>query len=134
MASVESLLVSMGRLLKRGWTLRAPDAEAGISLVPPDKNFQISLYLKKTSFALKANIRKVDLLDDEETDTYGLRVIEETNSENEMEVDTEEEMMDPNGDPGECGVGRQDSSTWMDKNFQWQPSFHDARVQKLPGP
>ena len=59
-ASVQSPLISLGRLLHKGWSLQpSPSAEAGVSLVTPDRCCEVPLCFKKNSLALHAHIRMV---------------------------------------------------------------------------
>ena len=62
-ASVQSPLISLGRLLHKGWTLTPSNAEAGVNLVAPDRACEVPLCFKKNSLALYAHIRVVNLVD-----------------------------------------------------------------------
>ena len=51
-ASVQTPLVSLGRLLQKGWRLTPGQCEAGVNLIAPDQKCEIPLYFKKNSLAL----------------------------------------------------------------------------------
>ena len=58
-ASVQTPLISLGRLLQRGWSMVPGDGEAGVHLQAPDKECQIPLCFKKNSLAVLGVIRRV---------------------------------------------------------------------------
>ena len=86
-ASVQSPLISLGRLLKKGWTIHPADSETGLGLVPPDRQCKIPLYFKKTSLAVKAHIRQVQVCSDLET------VAEEPSAEPVEQMEQEESLV-----------------------------------------
>ena len=63
-SNVRNPLVSLGRLLHRGWTM-CPNAytPAGVSLVAPDQGCEIPLQFKRNSLAVFAHIRVVNFSD-----------------------------------------------------------------------
>ena len=63
-ASVQAPLISMGRLLHRGWRICPSTSPTGVSLLAPDGQCQIPVYYKKNSLALKAYIRQVSVSDE----------------------------------------------------------------------
>ena len=58
-ASVQTPLISLGRLLQRGWRMIPGDGEAGVHLQAPDHECQILLRFKKNSLALFGSIRRI---------------------------------------------------------------------------
>ena len=58
-ASVQTPLISLGRLLQRGWRMVPGDCEAGVHLQAPDLECQIPLRFKKNSLALLGTIRRI---------------------------------------------------------------------------
>ena len=64
-SSVRCPLISLGRLLHKGWTMR-PNAmaPAGVNLVAPDQGCEIPLQFKRNSLAVFAHIRMVNAADD----------------------------------------------------------------------
>ena len=58
-ASVQTPLVSLFRLLQRGWRLTQGNCEAGVNLVAPDQKCEIPLYFKKNNLALYGCINRV---------------------------------------------------------------------------
>ena len=94
-SSVKCPLVSLGRLLHRGWTMTPnPEAPAGVSLLAPDKQCEIPLQFKRNSLAVFAHIRVVHEVDEPEgrgdavqlaPTSYPLTCIEE--DENDSECD-----------------------------------------------
>ena len=59
-ASVQSLLISLGRLLHRGWSLSPNNlASAKVNLVSPDGEAMVPLQFKRNSLAVCASIRVV---------------------------------------------------------------------------
>ena len=65
-SNVRCPLVSLGRLLHRGWTMTpTPNAPAGVSLLAPDRQCEIPLQFKRNSLAVFAHIRVVNMADDE---------------------------------------------------------------------
>ena len=58
-ASVQTPLISLGRLLQRGWSMVPGDGEAGVHLQAPDRECQIPLCFKKNSLAVLGVIRRV---------------------------------------------------------------------------
>ena len=60
-ASVQSPLISLGRLLHRGWSLVPGDTTAGakVNLVSPDGEAAIPLQFKRNSLAVYASIQVV---------------------------------------------------------------------------
>ena len=64
-SGVRSPLVSLGRLLHRGWTLRPNSmAPAGVNLVAPDQGWESPLQFKRNSLAMYAYIRMVSVVDE----------------------------------------------------------------------
>ena len=64
-SNVRCPLVSLGRLLHRGWTMTpTPDAPAGVSLLAPDRQCEIPLQFKRNSLAVFAHIRVVNMVVD----------------------------------------------------------------------
>lgn len=57
-ASVQTPLISLGRLLQRGWRMVPGSGEAGVHLQAPDKECQIPLCFKKNSLAVVGTIRR----------------------------------------------------------------------------
>ena len=91
-ASVQSPLISLGRLLQKGWTLTPSSAEAGINLVDPDKGCEAPLCFKKNSLALYAHIRVVNLV--EETLATSCPITTIVGDDEPMsEMDEDKEMM-----------------------------------------
>ena len=64
-ASVQTPLVSMGRLLQKGWRLCPGDSETGVQLQAPDAQCMIPLYFRKNSLALFGAINRVQQVPDE---------------------------------------------------------------------
>jgi len=63
-ASVQSPLISLGRLLHRGWTLSPGNSSgAKVNLVSPDGAAAIPLQFKRNSLAVLASIRVVSARD-----------------------------------------------------------------------
>ena len=58
-ASVQCPLVSLGRLLQRGWKLAPGSGEAGVHLHAPDGACSIPLHFKRNSLALYGTISRV---------------------------------------------------------------------------
>ena len=59
-ASVRSPLLSLGRLMQKGWSIvEDSSAETGIGLCAPDKQVIIPIFYKKNSLAIYACIRQV---------------------------------------------------------------------------
>ena len=52
-ASVQTPLVSLGRLLHRGWRLTQGASEAGVNLIAPDQKCEIPLFFKKNSLSAR---------------------------------------------------------------------------------
>ena len=66
LATVQNPLISLGRMMKRGWKLANDEnAETGMSLVAPDGEVWIPTYYKRNSLAVKASIRQVSLKEEE---------------------------------------------------------------------
>lgn len=66
-ASVQSPLVSLGRLLAKGWSMGSSSAaEAGVTLISPDKMCSIPLKFKRHSLAMEVHIRMVNYVEDKE--------------------------------------------------------------------
>ena len=65
-ASVQTPLVSMGRLLQRGWRLCPGTTETGVQLQAPDAQCMIPLYFRKNSLALYGTINRVQQGPDEQ--------------------------------------------------------------------
>ncbi|CAL1158384.1 unnamed protein product [Cladocopium goreaui] len=68
--SVQSALISIGRLLHRGWSLR-PNSRAGamVTLVSPDGEAEVPLEFKRNSMAVCASIQVVSARDASSTST-----------------------------------------------------------------
>ena len=68
--SVQSALISIGRLLHRGWSLR-PNSRAGamLTLVSPDGEAEVPLEFKRNSMAVCASIQVVSARDASSTST-----------------------------------------------------------------
>ena len=97
-ASVRAPLISLGRLLHRGWTLNASQAEAGVSLVAPDRQSYIPLHFKRNSLAVYAHIRMVNMVEDVQQQQSGipsfpLASIEEQDVEDEIPLEHEENLV-----------------------------------------
>ena len=59
-ASVRSPLLSMGRLMQKGWTVvEMAESETGIGLCAPDRQVVIPIYYKKSSLAIYGCVRRV---------------------------------------------------------------------------
>ena len=66
-ASVQSPLISLGRLLQRGWRLIPGSGEAGVHLQAPGRECAIPLHFKRNSLALYGSINRVTHEPDELT-------------------------------------------------------------------
>ena len=65
-ASVPNPLVSLGRLLKKGWSFTpVEEAEAGVGLLSPDRACLVPVVYKKNSLAVKGLVRQVRLKEEE---------------------------------------------------------------------
>ena len=63
--SVRSPLLSMGRLLQRGWKINPCEkADSGLSLVAPDGGIEVPITYKKNSLAIRASICKIEMQED----------------------------------------------------------------------
>eukprot|EP00435_Cladocopium_sp_Y103_P000040 s2725_g1.t1 len=91
-ASVQSPLISLGRLLHKGWSLQpSSSAEAGVNLVTPDRCCEVPLCFKKNSLALHAHIRMVNMVEEDVPTSFPLTSIEE--QDEPMDEEDDEEML-----------------------------------------
>ena len=94
MASAQSPLISLGRLLHKGWSLQPPSSsvEAGVNLVTPDRCCEVPLRCKKNSLALHTHIRMVNMVEENFPTTLPLTSIGERD-EPMIDEDDDEEML-----------------------------------------
>ena len=92
-ASVQAPLISLGRLLHKGWSLQpSSEAEAGVCLITPDRCCQVPLCFKKNSLALHAHVRMVNMVEENFPTSLPLTSIEE-HDEPILDENEDEEMM-----------------------------------------
>ena len=127
-SSVKCPLVSLGRLLHRGWTMTPnPEAPAGVSLLAPDKQCEIPLQFKRNSLAVFAHIRVVHEVDEPEgrgdavqlaPTSYPLTCIEEDENDSECDFVGKQtlQVCDPNGGQANTRVFGQNLQERLDHN------------------
>ena len=93
-ASVQSPLISLGRLLHRGWTLSPGNSsDAKVNLVSPDGAAAIPLQFKRNSLAVLASIRVVSARDVAEPSSTSTKRTSHGGEQHYGMVDEDKDMM-----------------------------------------